>query len=294
MALKDLLVCIDPTSAGDARLKLALNLARSNRAHLVGAYALPQPPAAHGGAIGFGVAPPAGMTGPAQVGTSPGGAVSEVFHEAEVADTLEQRFKSELRLAGIDGEWHILPDGDRAALIELAQSVDLTITGQRPPGSHTNGAARFRPEDIVIAVGRPVLVVPYAGTFEGVGKRILIAWDGTREANRALNDALPLLANAEAVTVIFVGTTERDLEQHRPGLERTFQHLQRHEINASPDQTVRGDLAISDILLSRAADLAVDLIVMGGYHHSQLREALVGGVSRELLRHMTVPVLMSH
>ncbi len=234
------------------------------------------------------------MTGPAEEGISPGGAVSEVFHEAEVADTVEQRFKSELRLAGRDGEWHILPDGDWAVLIELAQSVDLTITGQRPPGSHTNGAARFRPEDIVIAAGRPVLVVPYAGTFETVGKRVLIAWDGTREAHRALNDALSLLADAEAVTVIYVGTTERDLEQHRVGLERVVAHLQRHGVNATPEETVRGGLAISDILLSRAADLAVDLIVMGGYHHSQLREALVGGVSRELLGHMTVPVLMSH
>jgi len=148
----------------------------------------------------------------------------------------------------------------------------------------------------VIAAGRPVLVVPYAGIFETVGKRILVAWDGTREANRALNDALPLLADADAVTVtvMFVGTNERDLEQHWPALERIIGHLQRHGINATPEGTLRGGLAISDILLSRAADLAGDMIVTGGYHHSQLREALIGGVSRDLLQHMTVPVLMSH
>jgi nucleotide-binding universal stress UspA family protein len=291
MALKDLLVCIDPTPAGDTRLKLAFNLARANKAHLAGAYPLPEARVAPRGPAGFGGVP--GMTGIEET-VSPGGAVSEVFHEAEVADRAEHRFKDELRLAGIDGEWHIVPDGNSAELIELAKSVDLTIIGQRPPSSGSDGAARFRPEDIVIAAGRPVLVVPYAGIFETVGKRILVAWDGTREANRALNDALPLLAGAEAATVMFVGTNERDLEQHWPAVERIVGHLQRHGINATAQETSRGGLAISDILLSRAADLAADLIVSGAYHHSQLREALIGGVSRDLLHHMTVPVLMSH
>ncbi len=286
MALKDLLVCIDPTTAGNARLKLAFNLARANRAHLAGAYPLPESQPGRVGATGFGVVPPAGMVGTAE---------EAVNRDAEVAETAKQRFKDELRRAGIDGEWHILPDGDSAALIELAKSVDLTITGQRSPSSRSDGAARFRPEDIVIAAGRPVLVVPYAGTFEAVGRRILVAWDGTREANRALNDALPLLlADAEAVTVIFVGAHEKDLEQHQAALERIVRHLQRHGIKATFEETLRGDMTISDILLSRAADLAADLMVMGGYHHSQLREALIGGVSRELLAHMTVPVLMSH
>ena len=294
MPLKDLLVCIDRTVAGDGRLKLAFNLARAQKAHLVGVYALPEAQAAPAGPIGFGVAPPAGMTGLADEGLTRGGAVSEVFREAEIAETVEQRFKSELRLHGIDGEWHLLPDGDSAALTELAKSVDLTITGQLPPKSHANGAARFRPEDIVMAAGRPVLVVPYAGAFETVGRRTLIAWDGTREATRALNDALPLLAGAEAVTVAFVASQAKELEQQRPALERMVSHLHRHGVAASLEDTWRGDLAVSDILLSRAADLAADLIVSGGYHHSQLREALLGGVSRELLAHMTVPVMMSH
>jgi nucleotide-binding universal stress UspA family protein len=292
MAIADILVCIDPTTAGDTRLKLAFNLARTNKAHLAGAYILPEAKAAFAGPSGFGGVP--GMTGPAEEPVSPGGAVSEVLHEAEVADRVEHRFKDELRLAGIGGQWHVVPDGASAELIELAKSVDLTIMGQRPPSSHSDGAARVRPDDIVIATGRPVLIVPYAGTFDSVGKRILIAWDGTREANRALNDSLSLLADAAAVTVIFVGVNERELEQHRPALERIVGHLQRHGINATREETLRGGLTISDVLLSRAADLVADLIVSGAYHHSQLREALIGGVSRNLLNHMTVPVLMSH
>lgn len=101
MALKDLLVCLDPTAAAEARLKLAFNLARANKAHLTGAYVTPEGDGAHRGPSGFGGVP--GMTDPAAE-PSPGTAVSEVLHEAEVADRLERRFKDELRVAGIDGE----------------------------------------------------------------------------------------------------------------------------------------------------------------------------------------------
>ena len=135
MAIKDLLVCIDPTTAGDTRLKLALNVARANKAHLTGTYPLPEVRVARGDAAGFGGL--AGMSGIAEESVSPGGAVSEVFQEAEVADRAEHRFKDELRLAGIDGQWHTVPDGDSAELIELAKSMDLTIMGQRPPNSGT-------------------------------------------------------------------------------------------------------------------------------------------------------------
>jgi len=94
--------------------------------------------------------------------------------------------------------------------------------------------------------------------------------------------------------VMTVASGEAALEESRPSLERIVRHLARHGIAAQPEESVRGDLAVSDVLLSRAADLDVDMLVAGGYHHSQLREALLGGVSRDLLRHMTVPVLMSH
>ena len=287
MSLKDLLVCFDQTAAGYSRLDLAFNLARASFAYLAGAYVLPDAHASPAGSAGFGFAAPAGMTSLGYEDVSPSGGV---LREAEAAEAAEQHFKSKLRLNGIEGEWHLLADGDSAALIELAKSVDLTIVGQR---ATSNGASRFRPEDIVVAAGRPVLIVPYAGAFETVGERILIAWDGTRESTRALHDALPLFTDTEA-TVVFVGSHERDLEQHRPALDRMVHHLHHHGVAARHEETLRGGLAVADILLSRAADLGADLIVSGGYHHSQLREALLGGVSRELLEHMTVPVLMSH
>src|SRR5437870_5992051 len=163
MPLKDLLVSFDRTAAGYARLDLAFNLARASRAHLAGAYMLPETNVSPAGSAAFGLAPPAGMTGVGEEGASPGGMASGVLREAEAAESAEQHFKSKLRLQGIDGEWHLLADGDSAALIELAKSVDLMIVGQRPPNSEANGASRFRPEDIVMTAGRPVLIVPYAG-----------------------------------------------------------------------------------------------------------------------------------
>src|SRR6266481_1410415 len=148
-----------------------------------------------------------------------------------------------LRLSGIEGEWHLLADGASAALIDLAKSVDLAIVGQRAPNSEPDGASRLRPEDIVMTAGRPVLIVPYAGTFEMVGKRILFAWDGTREANRAMHDALPLFTDADA-TVVFVGSNERELAQHRPALDRVIHHLHHHGVAAKPEETLRGGLAV--------------------------------------------------
>src|SRR6266853_914690 len=180
---------------------------------------------------------------------------------------------------------------ERGALIGTGIAGAPVIPAPPYPDFRSNG---FRPEAIVVAAARPILVIPYAGTFETAGRRALVAWAGTREAVRAVNDALPLLGDAEVVTVTFVGAQEPSLEHHGPSLQPTVDNLLRHGIPAKPEATLHGGIAISDILLSRAADLAADLIVCGAYHHSQLREALIGGVSRELLSHMTVPVLMSH
>jgi nucleotide-binding universal stress UspA family protein len=296
MALKDILVGVDPSTAGEGRLKLALNLVRAHKAHITACYimrgehAAPSPimpgvPVNPG--PGILVAPQAGPT----LGDNVPTPISPASREAERAEQVEELFRTELRAHGLGGEWHLLSPGETAVFIDLAKSFDLTILGQLSPEIRSTG---FRPDEIVIATGRPVLVVPYAGAFDTVGRRALVAWDGTREAARAANDALPLLENAEAVTVMFVGARETALEEHHPSIERMVHHLQRHGIAARAEETLHGDLRISDVLLSRAADLAVDLLVAGAYHHSQLREALVGGVSRELLDHMTVPVLMSH
>jgi nucleotide-binding universal stress UspA family protein len=289
MAVADILVCIDPTTAGEARLKLAFGIARSHGRHLTACYIMAEE---FGAPAGSGSASSSSVFVGTDVLTTPSGPLDlPVSREAERAEQVEQLFRSELRAHGFEGEWHVLSPGEIGELIDLAKFFDLTILGQL---SRETRSSAFRPDEIIVASGRPILVVPYAGTFDTTGRRALVAWDGTREAVRAVNDALPLLANAEAVTVMYVGAQEASLEQHRPSLARMARHLQRHGIPAKPEETLQAGIAVSDVLLSRAADLAVDLIVSGAYHHSQLRESLIGGVSRELLEHMTVPVLMSH
>ena len=126
MPLKDLLVYFDRSDAGYARLELAFNLARACRAYLAGAYVLPE-----AGSGGFGLARPAGMTGLAEDGVSSGGVASGALRAAEAAESAEQHFKSKLRLHGVEGEWHLLADGDSAALIELA---DVGMTYQAASG----------------------------------------------------------------------------------------------------------------------------------------------------------------
>jgi nucleotide-binding universal stress UspA family protein len=214
----------------------------------------------------------------------------QISHEAQIAERVEHVFWDELQKEGLDGEWHLFAS-KTVGFIDLAKSFDLTILGQLSPETQLSG---FPPSEIVIASGRPVLVIPYAGAVDGIGRRALIAWDGTREAVRAVHGALPLLDRAEAVMLVYVGVQQVDVEQYRPSIERISGHLQRHGVAVKPEETMRGDLSVSAILLSRAADFAADLIVSGAYHHSQWHEALLGGVTGELLEHMTVPILLSH
>ena len=242
----------------------------------------------------FPVNPSPGIFVAPEVLTAHGDTASDPFpqisHEAQIAERVEHVFWDELQKEGLDGELHLFAS-KTVSFIDLAKSFDLTILGQLSPDARSIG---FPPGETMAATGRPVLVIPYAETIDNVGRRALIAWDGTREAVRAVHGAQPLLDRAEAVTVIYVGAQQASLEQHRPSLEWISCHLKRHRIPAQPEATMRGALSISEVLLSRAADMSADLIVSGAYHHSQLREALIGGVSRDLMEQMTVLVLFSH
>ena len=299
MPLRDIFVCFDATVAGDVRFELALHIAHANKSHLTAVYALPKP---HGSAIppvGAGLPPtvlgPVSPDGARAMGGLPISAVPEpeVLREAERANAAEQRFHEVLAQRGLDGEWYMVNHTDLAELVELAKPTDLAILGQYQ-GDGADGGTWLRPDDVVIAAGRPVLVVPHTGTFARIGRRVLVAWDWTREANRALHDALPLIGEAEAVTVMHVGVSEADVYHDRRQLEWIVRHLHRHGVKAKLEESPRAGIPIADLLLSRAADLGADMIVAGGYHHAHLRESLLGGVSRDLLDHMTVPVLMSH
>lgn len=277
MAIRDILVCIDATDAGENRLRLAAALARQHQARLAAAYLLSEQ---------IPGAPPYGLGVPAP------GMPAAANPAADLADIVEQRFRAAAPGNQQADDWQIFGGGEGGELVALAKSFDLVVFGQASPEYPV--ASGFGPDDIVTACGRPLLVVPYAGAFPAVGRRALIAWDGTREAVRAVHDALPLLDGAEAVTVVTIAAQEAGFERWRSHFDRLVRHLGHHGLPARLEETVRGDLSISDLLLSRASDFGADLIVAGAYHHSPTREAWLGGVSRDLLQHMTVPVLMSH
>ncbi len=298
MGPKDIFVCLDPTDAGESRLRLAAALAREHHAHLSAALLLPEaipgaPPRAAGTVMpptGVAWMPQAGLVAGVPVqGVNPGlGAAGEL----EIADIVEQRFRAEVEPHSIAGDWYQFGSGDNAEFIALLTAVDLVVLGQTSNDYRLPGG--FRPADVIVGTGRPVLVVPYAGEFGAIGRRVLIAWDGSREAARALHDALPLIAKAEAAVVVGVSMREAQAERAHPSLDRVVRHLVRHGIPARLEEVVGSDLPVTELLLSRAADIDADLIVAGAYHHSQFREALIGGVSRGLLDHATVPLLMSH
>lgn len=133
--------------------------------------------------------------------------------------------------------------------------------------------------------------MPYAGHIERIGETAIVAWNGSREAARAVQDALPLLSAAASVTVFLVNPEEAaDIAD----AHNLVIHLARHGLNAKK-LVVREDiLAVSDTVLAQVAALDADLLVMGAYGHSRLREMILGGVTRDVLRNMNVPVLMSH
>lgn len=289
MHLNDILVCHDSTPAGHERLQSAVRLARAHNANLTAVYPLLDDAVesvlfpsnrlvfAGGGDIA------AGLAEPERAGTPSG---------ANRAELSEQQFYELIRVQGIRGEWHLLEGLNTPELIELAKSIDLAMLGQftRDGRSH----ATFRPDEVALGCGRPVLILPYAGSFPSIGARVLVAWDGTREAVHALHDSIPLMLAAETVTVITVLAKDNGFERAHGSLQRVVRHLERHGIPARYEESLLGALPVADVLLSRAADLDADLIVAGAYHHSPYREAIFGGVTRDLLDHMTVPVLMSH
>jgi nucleotide-binding universal stress UspA family protein len=278
MAFRDLLVTIDPSDAGNGRMELAIRLARRHGARLLGYYvhpALPPPRVAAGlmGAIG---------------------GSSETTREGEIAAAMEQRFKEGLELAGVEGSWLL---GSRNPVPELhgaARCCDLVILGQIDPERPVGEQQRFRPEEVVLGAGRPALVVPYIGAAGLPGRQVVLCWDGSSPASRAAHDALPLLGLAEQVTVLAVANGERAGDEAAASAELMAGHLRRHGVHAAAELTPAGELAIADVLLSRASDLGADLLVAGVYGHSRLRESILGGASRGLLGRMTVPVLMAH
>ena len=172
----------------------------------------------------------------------------------------------------------------------IARRFDLSVVAQ--PESEGDAVAKMIVEGALFDSGRPVVVVPYIQTAPFKLDRVMICWDGSRPAVRATADAMPLLALAGRTEVVVVAD-QADKEDELDGTD-IGQHLARHGLDVKINRLIREKIDVADALLSHATDSGTDLIVMGGYGHSRLREFILGGVTRSMLRSMTVPVLMSH
>jgi nucleotide-binding universal stress UspA family protein len=172
----------------------------------------------------------------------------------------------------------------------LARRFDLSVVGQAEP--ETNAIEEVIAEAALFDSGRPVIIVPYIQKAPLKLDRVMVCWDGGKTAARAVADAMPLLKRAGGVEVVIVAD-EHGKEDEIAGADMG-QHLARHGLNVEVKRMTMGDIDVADVLLSHAADIAADIIVMGGYGHSRLREFVLGGVTRSILQSMTAPVFMSH
>lgn len=171
----------------------------------------------------------------------------------------------------------------------LARYFDATVLEQpNPEGPNTSDVI----EAVLFGSGRPVLIVPYIHVLPQL-RTVLVAWNEGRPATRAIADALPLLQMADRVEVVTVSDSSPRGGWHASA-DMMAQHLAQHGIKADLKTLARGDVDIGNTLVSYAADVSADLIVMGAYGHSRLREIVLGGTTRTILQSMTIPVLMAH
>lgn len=169
-----------------------------------------------------------------------------------------------------------------------ARCADLTILGQTSSDTPASTLPDL-PEVVALAAGRPVLVVPYIPVRRPIGENVILCWNASRESARAAADALPFLKGANRVTVLSFRQGDEDMGAHA-----VVKWIARHGVKASAVEESLGSVDVGDLVLSRASDLGADLIVMGVYGHTRVREMVLGGMSRTLLRSMTVPVFMAH
>jgi len=271
---KDVLVVVDTEASVARRLALVAALAGRGEIRVTGMYVTGLPVT-----TAF-----ADLDGWAQL--------VDAYMTAQRAEALkaERAFRAEAARLNLDVAWHCREADMTEAVIAFARLHDLVVMGQLNPDAPVNA---LRPGEVALAAGRPALIVPYAGTFTELGRRILVAWNGTREAARALHDAMFLIDGSEAVTVLEIDPPG---EEEDPELRavHVVEALKRRGVAATAESAVSGGTPIADVILSLAADLTADLVVMGAWGHSRLREYVLGGASRGILSEMTVPVLMSH
>lgn len=281
MTYKDILVYLDDSAACKKRVAAAIDLARRHDAHLTGL------------ALNAGVS----MASYMEVHVPEEVLAMMRKREQERAEETANAFRAVVEQAGLNSDCHVVATSDSDAartVAEMARYSDLIVLGQVDDRETEPMGGERLPQDVMLTAGRPVLMVPYIGAGARFGEKVLVAWNPGRESARAVADALPLLQQAEAVTVLTVNpVVGKGAHGERPGAD-IARHLARHQVKVSVDRVMTDQVSVADAILAYVADNGIDMIVMGAYGRSRLREIVLGGVTHELLQHMPVPLLMSH
>jgi nucleotide-binding universal stress UspA family protein len=275
---KTILVHVDHSRHAEARIRIAAQIAITENAHLIGA----------------------AMTGVSRYVYEDGVNLSETVIAGQIKHFYQRAEKSLAQFDAIANslgvlsfERRLVTDEPEGGLALQARYADLVVVSQPDMDEADSSILSGLPEYVMLNSVRPVLVIPYAGQFDRIGKRPLIAWDGSMEATRAVANAIPMLKRADNVTVaVFNPVLHHDMHGQEPGADIAL-YLARHNIKVEVAR-LKTRLDTGNALLSLAADLHTDMIVMGGYGHSRFREVLLGGVTLTVLKTMTSPVLMSH
>lgn len=265
--------------ACERRIQAGMVLAKKQGAELVGIYA------------------PGGIGGRSYDEKIIPSEVSHLLRERYEKDhnAIQNSFLEQAAQAGIKADWRV-PKGDTDTALGLhSRYCDLIIMSKGPASHHFSGFMLNLPEAVMMAAGRPVLMIPNFGTFDTIGERILYCWDQRREAARAFTDAAPLLRDCQQLAVLEVDRDEDALSAQ----DLRDDDFSRYCVSLGyPDpkrlQKSSEGFGVGHVILNTATDLASDLIVMGAYGHSRMRQWVMGGASRTLLSSMTVPVLLSN
>lgn len=274
---KTILVHLNDERRAPSLMAAAVSVANRFNAHLIGLYVYPAMPTLPPVAIPYG-----------------GDILNRLVKAAhEEAERIRAIFNEATAGQQLVPEWRSLKAAhtDLAVIaMEHARAADLVIASQTDPDWDLSPVLDF-PERMALECGRPVLIVPKVGVYKSIGERILVAWNGKREAARAVFDAMPLLARADSVRILSIESQAE--EGTLPDTEITAT-LARHGAKVTIARTVAPATSIADEILNRVSDESADLLVMGAYGHSRFRELVFGGVTRGIARQMTVPTLFSH
>jgi len=287
MALKDLLVYLDQSDRAAGCLRLAGDLARRHQSRLTAVYMREKNAAQlrEQSVAELSRGTPDAMTWTKRH-------IQQAIDEA--GDRLSASLEDIKSKYGLEVEWRCLDGVASAVVPQHARFADLCVLSQDVSAADSATGYTFS-EGLLFVTGRPVVFIPAKGSFDTLGQHILVAWNSSRASTRAVNDALSLLERADKVTVLAVNPEEFAKRYRSLPPQQMVEHLKRH--GAAVEGVWLNDVpidAISHVVMSEAHKLGADLIVAGAFGQPRLWEKMMGGVTRDLLARMTLPILMSY